>query len=59
MTSHNIWQYCHTHFVLKTKLDTKTALSDFFIKNAQHHPLDYLYSITVWVKDIIYKLKLD
>lgn len=38
----------HTHFVLKTKFDTKdncTALkfSDFFFfKNAQHLPLNYL-----------------
>lgn len=41
------------------KIGHKNCTFRLFMKNAQHHPLDYLYSITVWVKDIIYKLKLD
>lgn len=60
MTFRKLWQYCHAHiFCPEDKIRHKTTalLSDIFLKNAQHLPLNYLYSVTVRVKyHIIYKL---
>lgn len=65
MTFRKLWQYCHTHtFCLEDKIRHKTTallltfqIFFFFLKNAQHLPLNYLYSVTARVKyHVIYKL---
>lgn len=48
MTFRKLWQYRHTHFVFKTKLDTKdncTAFnfSDYFFKECTTSSTSYLY----------------
>lgn len=67
MTFRKLWQYCHTHTFcpgdkIRHKKTTALLLTFqncffFFSKNAQHLPLNYLYSATVRVKyHVIYKL---